>query len=153
MSLCAISTCANADCRHQLSTICSKQGPTTTGRACRRIRPAAQAAGDLRRKRARKREKNSTPPLCATLVSEPKDGSVTCGTAGTRLEWPGRVCLLFVWVLVRSVTTNSSFGRGIDLTCSSVVLYAVLRTGRLHVTLQELLGIEPNVEEHFLNPF
>ena len=74
VSRCAISTCANADCRQQLSMVRSKQGPTTTGRACRQIRPAAQATGDLRRKRARKREKTSAPPLRATCGAwPPKD--------------------------------------------------------------------------------
>ena len=56
---------------------------------------------------------------------------------------------MFSLEFVRSAPCNSTLCRGIVLTCSSVVLYAVLWIGRLRVTLQELVGIEPNLEEHF----
>ena len=57
---------------------------------------------------------------------------------------------MFEWEFVRSAPCNSTLCRGIVLCCSSVVLYAVLRNCSIRVTLQELVGIEPNLEEHFL---
>ena len=41
------------------------------------------------------------------------------------------------------------FRSGIVFCCSSVVLYIVLWNCSLRVTLHELVGIEPNLEEHF----